>query len=111
MAVETGRTLPRSRTYQCHSCGIRNAVGEPKALDTWPARLHIERHQIDLLLAAAAEFRDLCDEAGEYADAVSFVDWVRPDALSAAYSSPVKAEPAPVTLAEKRRRHENGRVA
>jgi hypothetical protein len=82
--VQTGRTLPRSR-YECHSCQLRNAVGTPKSLDTWAMRLHgapLTSEQVDLLLVAAAEFRDLCEESGEYADAVSFVDWVRPDALA-----------------------------
>jgi hypothetical protein len=111
--VQTGRTLPRSR-YECHSCHLRNAVGTPKTLDTWAMRLHgvpLTDEQMDLLLVAAAEFRDLCDacrncdhrdhltvcryrdddeappcgcvryEPSGWANAVAFVDWLRPDAL------------------------------
>ena len=91
--VETGRTLPRSRTYECESCHVRRAIGVPKVSDTWPAQLHINAVQLDLLLLAAAEFRDLCEEAGMYADAVEFVDWVRPDALSRGFASPINLSP------------------
>jgi len=108
----TGRTFVREK-HTCESCKTRQRVGVPKSGEgTWPARLYIAEGQMDVLLLAAAEFRDLCEEAGEYADAVSFVDWVRPDAVKRGYSTPVGlVEPEPVTLAEKRRRHEKGRVA
>ena len=86
--VETGRRAERN---PCPSCEVRFKVGKPKATDTWPVQLTMSPAQLDLLLVAAAEFRDLCDEAGEYNDAVSFVDWVRPDALRPSFASPVKA--------------------
>lgn len=44
---------------------------------------------MDVLLQAAAEFRDLCDEEGEYDHAVDFIDWVRPDAVSEGFASPI----------------------
>lgn len=112
--VQTGRTLPRERTYECHSCHRRNAVGIPKNLDTWPARLHgnpLTVEQADLLLVAAVEFNEHCQECRNcnhddhlticrqrdepdlppcectryeprgWDNAVAFVDWLRPDAL------------------------------
>lgn len=85
--TETGRIYPRSRTYQCESCKVRNAIGEPRASDTWPARLHLTEVQLDLLLVAAAEFRDLSIEAGEPVNAIAFLDWIRPDALSPVFAS------------------------
>ena len=115
--VQTGRTLPRERSYECHSCHLRNAMGVPKPLSTWPARIHavpLTEEQWELLLVAAAEFRDLCDECRNchhvqhpaactyhfdedgkwaepcgceryeprgWANAVAFIDWLKPDAL------------------------------
>ncbi len=70
-----GRTLPR-RTYQCASCGARAAVGEPKGIDSWPPSVKLSSAQVRLLLVAAAEYRDLAEDAGEYEHAVQFVDWV-----------------------------------
>lgn len=106
--METGRTFVR-REYHCESCKVHRKVGKPKPGEgMWPARLHLEDRDVDLLLIAAAEFVELCEEAGEYADAVAFVDWCRPDAVSKAWESPVKAEPPPVSLDEKRRRHWKG---
>jgi hypothetical protein len=86
--VETGRTYPRLRNYECESCHQRNAIGAPRASDTWPASLSINAKQMDLLLIAAAEFRDLSEEAGEHPDAIDFLDWVRPDALTRGFASP-----------------------
>ena len=106
--IDTGRKHQRTVGI-CKSCEARLMAGPPKAGEgMWPARLHIDERNMDLLLVAAAEFVELCEEAGEYADAVAFVDWVRPDAITNAWESPVKAEPPPVSLAEKRRRHEAG---
>ncbi len=90
MTILTGRT--EARRQLCASCRVRIKVGEPRALDSWPTRLNLSQTQVDLLLVAAAEFRDLSDDAGEYADAVAFVDWMAPDALRPSYTSPVKAE-------------------
>lgn len=74
------RPLDRSSRL-CESCGVRLTIGEPKATDYWPQRLALTKPQVDLLLQAAAEYRDLCDEAGEYEEAIAFVDWVAPDAM------------------------------
>jgi hypothetical protein len=105
----TGRHLPR-RKYECESCQVHRAIGAPKAGDTpnWPAKLNLSQHQIDQLLIAAAEYRDLSEEAGEYESVVAFVDWLAPDALRRGFASPVAVEPHPVGLAEKRRRHRAG---
>jgi hypothetical protein len=87
VGVTTGRTMERKA---CPGCNLRYSVGAPQASDTWPARLSLSPYQLDLLLLAAAEFRELCDEAGEYADCVDFLDWVRPDALSVSYVTPAE---------------------
>jgi hypothetical protein len=87
--VTTGRQAIR---YVCPSCEMRYKVGEPKAQDTWPAHLTMSPTQVDLLLVAAAEYRDLCEEAGEYQDVIGFVDWVRPDALRPNFASPIVAD-------------------
>lgn len=104
-SIETGRTFVREK-HTCESCKVRNKVGKPKAGEgMWAARLHVDIDTLDTMLIAAAEFVELCDEAGEYADAIAFMDWVRPDAISERGSiSPVKADVPPVSLAEKRRR-------
>jgi hypothetical protein len=65
----------------CASCSARILIGNPKSTQTWSQRLHLTQEQVDLLLIAAAEYRDLSAEAGEYEEAVSFVDWLAPDAL------------------------------
>jgi hypothetical protein len=80
MTVETGRTQERASKL-CEGCGARLTLGSPKANDTWPARLTLTVDQRDLLLIAAAEYRDLCDEAGEYQDVIQFVDWLSPSVL------------------------------
>lgn len=128
--VETGRIMPR-RTYECHSCHVRNAIGVPRASDSWPPQLHLSEKQMDLLLVAAAEFREMCEECrsckhGEHgtvcghrdvvmvagrprevgepcycdnyeplgwADAIAFLDWVRPDAIGRGFASPVNLSP------------------
>lgn len=103
--VETGRVYPRSRTYECHSCQQRNAIGEPKASESWAAKMHaagITEEQMDLLLLAAAEYRELCAEVGEPAEAVDFLDWVRPDALGLVGN--LKVEPPVLPLREYRER-------
>lgn len=99
---ETGRQYPRSRTYECHSCHQRNAIGTPRASESWPAKLRLSERQIDTLLIAAAEFRDLSEEAGMESDPIAFLDWVRPDALGLVNN--LKVEPPVLTLVEKRRR-------
>jgi hypothetical protein len=105
----TGRHLPR-RKYECESCQVHRAIGPPKAGDSpmWPAKLNLSQFQIDQLLIAAAEYRDLSEEAGEYESVVAFVDWLAPDALKRGFASPIAVEPHPVGLAEKRRRHRAG---
>lgn len=84
--VETGRRAVR---YACPSCQMRYKIGKPKATDSWPVHLTLSPMQVDLLLVAAAEFRDLCEEAGEYDHAIDFVDWIRIDALRPSFGSPV----------------------
>ena len=101
-SVETGRHLPRTAHYECHTCHIRNAIGTPRVMDTWPARLHavpLTLEQWELLLTASAEF----DELGG-GTPVEFLDWVRPDALGIAHSQFMRVEPPVVSVAEKRRR-------
>ena len=92
-----GRTVAHRNNVHvgyCQGCNVRLLVGEPKAGEgMWPAQLHISAAMMDVLLIAAAEFRDLCEEAGEYADAVEFVDWVRPDAISVGFGSPANLSP------------------
>lgn len=70
-----GRTLTRA-SDRCHSCNARKTVGDPKAIDSWPPSVTLAPAQIRLLLVAAAEYRDLTEESGEYEHAVQFVDWV-----------------------------------
>lgn len=75
-----GRNYIRTRAL-CHGCEARRMIGEPKANDVWAQRLTLSEDQMADLLAAAAEYRDLCEEAGEYEHAVQFLDWLRIDAL------------------------------
>lgn len=81
MSRHTGRERTR---WICPGCDQRIYLGEPKAIGSWAQRLHLSREQYDLLLMAAAEYRDLSDAAGEYESVVSFVEWVSVDALKAA---------------------------
>lgn len=103
--TELGRTLSgrtrvgRSdslRSY-CLGCEARITKGEPKASAGWPAALSLTATQRDLLLQAAAEYSEVCDEAGEYESAVEFVDWCSIDALRDG-SSHVEADGAPARL-------------
>jgi hypothetical protein len=80
--MKAGRNV-LGRAYQatayCQSCGIRRTVGEPRTTETWYLRLReitLNPEQTDLLLVAAAEFSELSEEAGEYALAVAYVDWL-----------------------------------
>lgn len=82
----TGREAARGRRGICLSCQQRYMLGEPKASESWPAQLHLSAEQVDLLLIAAAEYRDLCEEAGEYETVVAFVDWLAPDVLGKTHS-------------------------
>lgn len=75
-----GREFVRRR-YLCEGCKVQKAIGRPKATATWPSHLWLTTDQVKWLTTAAAEYRDLCDEAGEYEHAVDFVDWVAVDAL------------------------------
>lgn len=75
-----GREYVR-RHYTCDGCKVRKAIGTPKATAAWPSHLALTAEQVKWLTAAAAEYRDLCDEAGEYEHAVDFMDWVAVDAL------------------------------
>lgn len=79
----TGREYVRRR-YTCEGCGVVKAIGRPKATATWPPHLVLSPQQVKWLTTAAAEYRDLCAEAGEYEAAVDFVDWVAVDALRSA---------------------------
>jgi hypothetical protein len=88
--VETGRKLQRT-PRRCEGCEARLTIGDPKPNGAWAQRLKLTPEQVDLLLIAAAEYRDLCDEAGEYQEAVAFVDWVSVDALRYSIGSPVVA--------------------
>jgi hypothetical protein len=90
MTTTTGRTF--ARRARCPSCDARQQFGEPKISGTWPARLRLTQEQIDLLLVAAAEFRDICDELGEYEEVVGFVDWIAPDALGKVSGKVIEAE-------------------
>lgn len=76
-----GRAVPRRR-YVCESCRVANAVGKPKSSTHW--QLSLTGEQWTALLHAAAEYRDLTDEAGEYEQVVEFVDWLRPAAVEEA---------------------------
>jgi hypothetical protein len=100
----TGRENPGSHKKLCSSCQQRILIGEPKARDSWPAQLTLSPHQLDVLLVAAAEYHDLCEETGEPESAVAYVDWVRPDALTVSYESPVKADPPRLRTHDYRRR-------
>lgn len=62
----------------CQSCSARLTIGEPNGNERWALRLQLSEEQIHDLLQAAAEYRDLCEEAGEYEYAVQFVDWLIP---------------------------------
>jgi hypothetical protein len=95
--TNNGRTVGHRNNVKsgyCQSCGLRILVGDPSSGEgMWPAKLNIKPDMMAELMRAAAEFRDLCDEAGEYADAVSFVDWVWPDAVTDGFASPVNLSP------------------
>jgi len=124
-----GRTVAHRNNVHvgyCQGCNVRLLVGEPKAGEgMWPAQLHISAAMMDVLLIAAAEFRDLCAEcevchhrphadrrcgffdverqidhcpcvtyqASGEPEAVAFLDWVRPDAVSVGFGSPVNLSP------------------
>ena len=82
--TRTGRTIGHRnnvKTAYCAGCNVRITVGEPAANERWPQRLTLTEEQVADLLAGAAEYRDLCEEAGEYEHAVAFVDWLAVDAL------------------------------
>jgi hypothetical protein len=74
-----GRQIVRTRAL-CHGCGARRMVGEPKANGVWAQRLTLSEQQMADLLAAAAEYRDLCEESSTVEMAVEFVDWISLDA-------------------------------
>ena len=76
--VSTGRTDSRR---QCASCEMRVRYGDPKPNDTWATRLRLTQESINLLLVAAAEYRDLSGEMDDPESAVSFVDWITLTAL------------------------------
>ena len=80
--VTTGRTLLREWQL-CQGCNARLTIGEPRTSDdsAWWQRLRLTEQQRDLLLLAAAEYRDLCEEAGEYQDVVEMIDWLSPSVL------------------------------
>jgi len=65
----------------CQSCTVRLTIGEPRPSEGWPASLRLSKDQHDLLLQAAAEFRDLCIEVREPESAIDFVDWLAVDVL------------------------------
>lgn len=71
--VKTGRIDSRRR---CAGCNARIKLGDPAPTDTWPHRLHLTDEELDLLLVAAADYRDLAAEVGEPESAVSFADWL-----------------------------------
>ena len=71
--VKTGRI--DTRRY-CMGCQARMRFGDPKPNANWIERLRLTKEQTDLLLVAAAEFSELSEEAGEYALAVAYVDWL-----------------------------------
>ena len=60
----------------CQSCTVRLTIGDPRPSASWPARLRLDPDQWDALLSGAAEYRDLCIEAGEPEAAVPFADWI-----------------------------------
>jgi hypothetical protein len=74
-----GRRYIRTQAL-CHGCEARRMVGEPRSNDLWPQRLTLTEQQRADLLAAAAEYRDLCEEESIVETAVEFLDWVFVDA-------------------------------
>ncbi len=68
----------------CEGCGVRLTLGEPKAGDAWTSMLRLRPKQRDLLLQAAAEYRELTEEVGEYQDVVQFLDWISVDVVEEA---------------------------
>jgi hypothetical protein len=60
---------------RCVSCGARLMVGEPSTTSTWPQSLTLTEEQMADLYAAAAEYRDLTAEAGEYERVIEYLDW------------------------------------
>lgn len=87
--TELGRTLSgrirvgrqTSRFSYCLGCAQRITKGQPRAGSSWASALSFDERTRDLLLQAAAEYLELCAEAGEPADPVAFLDWVAVDAL------------------------------
>jgi hypothetical protein len=74
VTIVPGRRLDRS-SHLCAGCGGRITIGDPKAVELWPLT-NLNKVQRKLLLVGAAEYRDLCDEEGEYESAIQFVDWL-----------------------------------
>lgn len=77
----------------CHGCGMRLTIGTPKPTDTWPQRITLSREVVNLLLEAAAEYEQLCEDTGTISSAVDFVDWGSVDFLREGNTSPITAEP------------------
>ena len=71
--VKTGRI--DARRY-CEGCGNRIKYGQPKAMDTWTARLRLSKEQHELLLVAAAEFMEIGGGTP-----VEFLDWCGVESL------------------------------
>lgn len=76
-----GRRKLRNRTGFCERCKVRITIGDPRPNSVWPQRLRLTEDQMADLMAAAAEYRELCDEEGEYENAIEFVDWLSVDVL------------------------------
>lgn len=116
----------------CHSCNIRIEFGEPKAGDAWTSQLWLTKQEFDLLLVAAAEYREINAECfhchhgphGQYCtaqppdscyctnyvptgeeDPVPFLDWIRPDCVEPDEQAELReARAARIAKAEKQER-------
>jgi hypothetical protein len=67
---------PGGKLNRCQGCGVRLTIGDPRPLNGWPERLVLDDFTVNVLLTAAADYRELCIEADEPERAIDFVDWV-----------------------------------
>ena len=85
---------PNGKANYCESCNARLTYGEANPNALWYPRLQLSEDQVSFLLIAAAEFSELSRQADDPADAVEFVDWLRPSVIGD-YVAPPDFDGAP----------------
>ena len=113
LGVNTGRHWMgrlNGKANYCESCNARLTYGEANPNALWYPRLQLSEDQVNFLLIAAAEFSELSRQADDPADAVEFVDWLRPSVIGD-YVAPPDFDGAPprthegLPTTERRRGH------